>query len=368
MVIGVPKEIKNNENRVALTPSGAHELAMHGHKVCVQTSAGTNSGFADEDYIAAGAEILPSIEDVYAAAEMVMKVKEPIEPEYALVRRGQLVFTYFHFASSEALTRAMITSGAVCCAYETVERGDGTLPLLIPMSEIAGRMAAQEGAYYLERPRGGRGILMGGVPGVRPAKVVVIGGGVVGTAAARVAAGMGADVTICDISLRRLSYLADVMPANVRTLMSNPFNLREEVRRADLVIGSVLIPGASAPKLVTAEMVRGMKRGAVIVDVAIDQGGCCETSHPTTHENPTYYVDGVLHYAVANIPGAVPCTSTAALTNATLPYAVQLADKGWKRACRESMELYRGLNVVEGKVTYQGVAEAWNLPYDPLGL
>lgn len=262
----------------------------------------------------------------------------------------------------------MIDSGAICCAYETVARDDGTLPLLVPMSEVAGRMAVQEGAYYLERPRGGRGILLGGVPGVKPAKVLVIGGGVVGTAAARVAAGMGADVTICDISLPRLAYLADVMPANVHTLMSNKYNLSEEVRTADLVIGSVLIPGASAPKLVTAEMVRTMKRGAVIVDVAIDQGGCCETSHPTTHENPTYYVDGVLHYAVANIPGAVPCTSTAALTNATLPYAVQLADKGWKRACRESMELYRGLNVVEGKVTYRGVAEAWGLPYEPVGL
>lgn len=368
MIIGVPKEIKNNENRVALTPAGAHELAARGHTVYVQASAGENSGFSDEDYVAAGAKILPSIEQVYAAAEMIMKVKEPIEPEYSLVRQDQLLFTYFHFASCEPLTRAMIDSGAICCAYETVARDDGTLPLLVPMSEVAGRMAVQEGAYYLERPRGGRGILLGGVPGVKPAKVLVIGGGVVGTAAARVAAGMGADVTICDISLPRLAYLADVMPANVHTLMSNRYNLSEEVRTADLVIGSVLIPGASAPKLVTAEMVRTMKRGAVIVDVAIDQGGCCETSHPTTHENPTYYVDGVLHYAVANIPGAVPCTSTAALTNATLPYAVQLADKGWKRACRESMELYRGLNVVEGKVTYRGVAEAWGLPYEPVGL
>ena len=381
MIIGVPKEIKNNENRVALTPAGAHELAARGHTVYVQASAGENSGrggrlcpsaensgFSDEDYVAAGVKILPSIEQVYAAAEMIMKVKEPIEPEYSLVRQGQLLFTYFHFASCEPLTRAMIDSGAICCAYETVARDDGTLPLLVPMSEVAGRMAVQEGAYYLERPRGGRGILLGGVPGVKPAKVLVIGGGVVGTAAARVAAGMGADVTICDISLPRLAYLADVMPANVHTLMSNKYNLSEEVRTADLVIGSVLIPGASAPKLVTAEMVRTMKRGAVIVDVAIDQGGCCETSHPTTHENPTYYVDGVLHYAVANIPGAVPCTSTAALTNATLPYAVQLADKGWKRACRESMELYRGLNVVEGKVTYRGVAEAWGLPYEPVGL
>ena len=290
MIIGVPKEIKNNENRVALTPAGAHELAARGHTVYVQASAGENSGFSDEDYVAAGAKILPSIEQVYAAAEMIMKVKEPIEPEYSLVRQGQLLFTYFHFASCEPLTRAMIDSG------------------------------------------------------------------------------MGADVTICDISLPRLAYLADVMPANVHTLMSSRYNLSEEVRTADLVIGSVLIPGASAPKLVTAEMVRTMKRGAVIVDVAIDQGGCCETSHPTTHENPTYYVDGVLHYAVANIPGAVPCTSTAALTNATLPYAVQLADKGWKRACRDSMELYRGLNVVEGKVTYRGVAEAWGLPYEPVGL
>mgnify|MGYP002576643819 CR=1 FL=1 len=271
MIIGVPKEIKNNENRVALTPADAHELAARGHTVYVQASAGENSGFSDEDYVAAGAKILPSIEQVYAAAEMIMKVKEPIEPEYSLVRQGQLLFTYFHFASCEPLTRAMIDSGAICCAYETVARDDGTLPLLVPMSEVAGRMAVQEGAYYLERPRGGRGILLGGVPGVKPAKVLVIGGGVVGTAAARVAAGMGADVTICDISLPRLAYLADVMPANVHTLMSNKYNLSEEVRTADLVIGSVLIPGASAPKLVTAEMVRTMKRGAVIVDVAIDQ-------------------------------------------------------------------------------------------------
>ena len=367
MIIGVPKEIKNNENRVALTPSGAHELVKRGHRVCVQQSAGTASGFADEAYRAVGAEILPDIESVYGTAEMIIKVKEPIEPEYGLVRKGQLLFTYFHFASSEPLTHAMIASGAVCCAYETVERKDRSLPLLIPMSEVAGRMATQEGCYYLERPRGGKGKLIGGVPGVKPAKVLVIGAGVVGTAAARTAAGMGADVTICDISLPRLAYLADVMP-RVKTLMSSEYNIREELKTADLVIGSVLIPGAKAPKLVTRDMLKLMEPGTVLVDVAIDQGGCFESSHPTTHEHPTYYEEGILHYAVANIPGAVPYTSTLALTNATLPYAIQLADKGWQRACRENGELALGLNVVEGKVVYRPVAEAWDLPYEPLTL
>lgn len=368
MIIGVPKEIKNNENRVGMTPSGVQEMTRRGHVVYVQASAGVNSGFSDEAYIAAGAKILPSIEEVYAKADMIVKVKEPIEREYSLVRKGQLVFTYFHFASSEPLTKAMIESGAVCCAYETVERKDRSLPLLVPMSEVAGRMATQEGCYFLERPRGGKGKLMGGVPGVKPAKVFVIGGGVVGTAAARTAAGMGADVTICDVSLPRLAYLADVMPRNVKTLMSSEYNIREELKSADLVVGSVLIPGAKAPKLVTREMLALMEPGSVLVDVAIDQGGCFETSHPTTHESPVYYVDDILHYCVANIPGAVPYTSTLALTNATLPYALQLAGKGWRKACADNEELRKGLNVVEGKVVYKEVAEAWGLPFEELQL
>ena len=362
MIIGIPKEIKNNENRVGLTPAGVQEFVKRGHDVFVQASAGENSGFPDSAYEAVGARILPTIEEIYATAEMIVKVKEPIAPEYRLIRRGQLVFTYFHFASCEALTHAMIDSGAVCCAYETVERADRSLPLLIPMSEVAGRMATQEGRYFLEKPRGGKGVLLGGVPGVKP------GAGVVGTAAARTAAGTGADVTICDISLQRLTYLADVMPRNVKTLMSSEYNIREELRHADLVIGSVLIPGAKAPKLVTREMLREMEPGTVMVDVAIDQGGCFETSHPTTHEDPVYYVDGILHYCVANIPGAVPRTSTLALTNATLPYALQLADKGWRRAAKENPELALGLNIVEGRVVYRPVAEAWGLEYEPLAL
>ena len=368
MIIGIPKEIKNNENRVAMTPAGVQEMTRRGHKVYVQATAGVNSGFTDDAYRAVGAEILPTIEEVYATAEMIVKVKEPIAPEYKLVRAGQLLFTYFHFASSEPLTRAMIDSGAVCCAYETVERADRSLPLLTPMSEVAGRMATQEGCYFLEKPRGGKGVLLGGVPGVKPARVFVIGAGVVGTAAARMAAGLGADVTICDISLPRLTYLTDVMPRNVKTLMSSEYNIREELRHADLVIGSVLIPGAKAPKIVTRDMLQLMEPGTVMVDVAIDQGGCFETSRPTTHEDPVYYVDGILHYCVANIPGAVPRTSTLALTNATLPYAIQLADKGWQRACRENPELALGLNVVEGKVVYKPVAEAWGLDYEPLAL
>ena len=368
MIIGIPKEIKNNENRVAMTPAGVQEMTRRGHKVYVQATAGVNSGFTDDAYRAVGAEILPTIEEVYATAEMIVKVKEPIAPEYKLVRAGQLLFTYFHFASSEPLTRAMIDSGAVCCAYETVERADRLLPLLTPMSEVAGRMATQEGCYFLEKPRGGKGVLLGGVPGVKPARVFVIGAGVVGTAAARMAAGLGADVTICDISLQRLTYLTDVMPRNVKTLMSSEYNIREELRHADLVIGSVLIPGAKAPKIVTRDMLQLMEPGTVLVDVAIDQGGCFETSRPTTHEDPVYYVDGILHYCVANIPGAVPRTSTLALTNATLPYAIQLADKGWQRACRENPELALGLNVVEGKVVYKPVAEAWGLDYEPLAL
>ena len=362
MKIGVPKEIKNNENRVGLTPSGVRELTGRGHTVYVQHTAGEGTGFADAEYVAAGAEILPGIADVYARAEMIVKVKEPIEPEYSLVRPGQVLFTYFHFACDRPLTDAMLASGAVCIAYETVEGRSGGLPLLIPMSEVAGRMSVQEGARFLEKPQGGRGVLLGGVPGVKPARVLVLGGGVVRRNAALMAAGLGADVTICDISLPTLRHLDHVMPANVKTLYSSRHNIEMELPQTDLVIGSVLIPGAKAPHLVTRDMLPLMRRGTVMVDVAIDQGGCFETSHPTTHSDPVYEVDGVVHYAVANIPGAVPYTSTLALTNATLPYALRLADLGWREACRRDPGLALGLNVVDGAVTYPGVAEAFGMP------
>lgn len=366
MIIGVPKEIKNNENRVALTPAGVKEMVKRGHTVYVQATAGIGSGFADDVYTENGASILPTIEEVYAIAEMIIKVKEPIEPEYDLIKKDQLVFTYFHFASYEPLTNAMMKSGAVCLAYETVEKDDRSLPLLVPMSEVAGRMSIQEGAKYLEKPMGGRGILLGGVPGVRPAKVMILGGGVVGTNAAKMAAGLGADVTIMDVSLPRLRYLDDIMPANVNTFMSNEYNIRELLPTHDLIVGAVLIPGAKAPHLITKEMLKDMNPGTVLVDVAVDQGGCIETCKPTTHEDPTYVIDGILHYCVANMPGAVPYTSTLALTNATLPYALQLADKGWKRACNDSKELRLGLNVIDGKIVYKGVSDAFNLPYHPV--
>lgn len=363
MVIGVPKEIKNNENRVALTPAGVKELTKHGHTVHVQSTAGIGSGFSDDNYKEAGASVLPTIEAVYEIAEMIIKVKEPIEPEYKLIKKDQLVFTYFHFASYEPLTKAMMESGSVCLAYETVEKPDRSLPLLVPMSEVAGRMSIQEGAKYLEKPMGGRGILLGGVPGVRPAKVLILGGGVVGTNAAKMAAGLGADVTIMDISLPRLRYLDDVMPANVNTFMSNEYNIRELITTHDLIVGAVLIPGAKAPHLITRDMLKEMAPGTVLVDVAVDQGGCIETCKPTTHQDPTYVIDDVLHYCVANMPGAVPYTSTLALTNATLPYAIQLANKGWKKACQDNKELELGLNVINGEVVYKGVAEAFDLPY-----
>lgn len=365
MIIGIPKEIKNNENRVALTPAGAKELVKRGHTVYVQHTAGENSGFPDSAYETVGAKILPSINDVYQTAEMIVKVKEPIAVEYPLVRKGQLVFTYFHFASDEKLTLAMMDSGSVCLAYETVENPDGTLPLLIPMSEVAGRMSIQEGARFLEKPQGGKGILLGGVPGVKPARVMVLGGGIVGYNAALMATGMGADVTIADISLPRLRHLEEVMPANVRTLYSSTHNIETELPATDLVIGAVLIPGAKAPHLITKEMLGLMKPGSVLVDVAIDQGGCFETSHPTTHADPVYTVDGIVHYCVANIPGAVPQTSTLALTNATLPYVLELADKGWKEACKEDKTLYPGLNIIEGQIVYPAVAEAFGLPSYP---
>lgn len=368
MIIGVPKEIKNNENRVAVTPSGVRELTAHGHKVYVQHTAGEGSGFSDELYVKAGAEILPKIEDVYAIAEMIIKVKEPIKPEYPLIRRDQVVFTYFHFASDRELTEAMVRSGAVCIAYETVELPNHQLPLLIPMSEVAGRMSIQEGARFLEKPQGGMGVLLGGVPGVKPAKVLILGAGVVGRNAALMASGMGADVTITDISLPTLRHVADVMPKNVKTLYSSRHNIEAELPDTDLVIGSVLIPGAKAPKLVTRDMLKLMRPGSLLVDVAIDQGGCFETSTPTTHSNPTYTIDSIVHYAVANIPGAVPRTSTLALTNATLPYALRLADKGWRQACKEDHALALGVNIVEGKVVFPAVAEAWDLPCHELTL
>lgn len=362
MIIGIPKEIKNNENRVGLTPSGAREFLKNGHVVYIQSTAGEDSGFPDELYTEVGVEILPDIEAVYGAADMIIKVKEPIEKEYSLVKPDQLLFTYFHFASYEPLAKAMIDSGSVCLAYETVELKDRSLPLLVPMSEVAGRMAVQEGAKYLEKPLGGRGILLGGVPGVRPAKVMILGGGVVGTQAAKMAAGLGADVTIMDINLPRLRHLADIMPANVNTYMSSELNIRDLLGSHDLIVGAVLIHGAKAPHLITRQMLKLMRPGTVVVDVAVDQGGCIETCKPTTHENPTYVVDGILHYCVANMPGAVPYTSTLALTNATLPYALKLANNGWVKACKENEEIKLGLNVVKGQVVYQGVAEAFDLP------
>lgn len=366
MIIGVPKEIKNNENRVGLTPAGVAEFKKLGHTVYVQASAGVGSGFEDEDYVHAGASILEKMADVYAKAEMIIKVKEPIEVEYDMIKEGQLLFTYFHFASSEVLTHAMIARKAVCLAYETVEKTDRSLPLLVPMSEVAGRMAIQEGAKYLEKPMEGRGILLGGVPGVKPANVLVLGGGVVGTQAAKMAAGLGANVTIMDISVARLRQLADILPANCFTVMSNEYNIREAIKESVLIVGAVLIPGAKAPHLITRDMLKEMKPGTVLIDVAVDQGGCIETCKPTTHENPTYIIDGVVHYCVANMPGAVPYTSTLALTNATLPYAIQLAEKGWKKACQDNAELRLGLNVVNGNVCYKGVSQAWNLDFTPV--
>ena len=362
MIIGVPKEIKSSENRVALTPAGAMELSRRGHTVYIETTAGEGSGFPDFEYEAAGGKILKTAEEVFATAEMIMKVKEPIEQEYHLIKPHHLVFTYFHFASYEPLTHAMIKSGAVCLAYETVELPDRSLPLLVPMSEVAGRMAIQEGAKYLEKPVKGRGVLLGGVPGVEPGKVLVLGGGIVGTQAAKMAAGLGAQVIIMDISLPRLRYLSDIMPPNVTTMYSNEYNIRRLIGTQDLIVGAVLIPGAKAPHLITRDMLKMMRPGTVLVDVAVDQGGCIETCKPTTHENPTFIIDDVVHYCVANMPGAVPYTSTIALTNATLPYAIQLAEKGWKKACKDRKDLKVGLNIINGQVVYKGVADAFNLP------
>ena len=361
MKVGVPKEIKNNECRVGMTPAGVAELVKRGHTVFVQNTAGTGSGFADEMYAEAGAVILPDMESVYREAEMIVKVNEPIEPEYSLVREGQVVFTYFHFACERELTEAMMRSKAVCIAYETVQLADGTLPLLVPMSEVAGRMATINGAYYMQKSKGRKGKLICGVPGVKPARVLVLGGGIVGQAAARVAAGMGADVTIADISLPLLRRLNDVMPPNVNTLYSSQHNIRRELRDVDIVIGSVLIRGDKAPHLITRDMLKLMEPGTVLVDVAIDQGGCFETSHPTTHSDPVYEIDGIIHYAVANIPGAVPNTSTVALTDATLKYAVALADKGWEKACADDPALAQGVNIAGGKIVFKPIADVFGL-------
>lgn len=366
MIIGVPKEIKNHENRVGLTPGNIVEVVQRGHQVYVQKTAGENTGFSDKDFEDAGATMLDTIEEVYQKAEMIVKVKEPIEKEYPLIRENHLVFTFFHFASSEKLTHAMIESKSACVAYETVEKPDQGLNLLTPMSEVAGRMSVQEGAKFLEKPMTGKGILLGGVAGVKPAKVAILGGGVVGTEAAKMAAGMGADVTILDVSLKRLRELGDIMPDNINTFYSNHYNILETIKEVDLLIGAVLIPGAKAPKLVTREMLKEMQEGAVIVDVAVDQGGCIETAKPTTHEEPIYTVEGVVHYCVTNMPGAVPFTSTHALNNATLKYVLELADKGWKKASQENDEIKKGLNIIDGKVVYEPVAKAFSLDYTPV--
>ncbi|GAL62852.1 alanine dehydrogenase [Algibacter lectus] len=361
MKIGVPIEIKNSENRVGMIPSGVFELTKRNHEVYVQTNAGFNSGFLDEEYIEAGATILDSIEAVYEIADMIVKVKEPIEPEYDLIREDQVVFTYFHFASSEPLTRAMIKSKSVCIAYETVEDNDGSLPLLIPMSEVAGRMSVQQGAKFLEKPIKGRGILLGGIPGVPPAKVLILGAGIVGYQAAKMASGLGAQVTIMDINMKALRYVSDSMPNNVISEFSSEYNIRKHIVDADLIIGGVLLKGAKAPKLITRDMLKEMRPGTVMVDVAVDQGGCFETTHPTTHQDPTYIIDEVVHYTVANMPGAVPYTSTMGLTNVTLPYVIKLANEGWEQACQNSAPLARGLNIIKGKIVYKEIAEAFDM-------
>ncbi len=365
MLIGVPKEIKSHENRVALLPSGALSLTRKGHKVMVETEAGNGSGFPDEAYEKNGAQIVADTDEIWTKADMIMKVKEPVGPEQKRMREGQIIFTYFHFAASETLTRAVMESGCIAIAYETVESPDRSLPLLIPMSEVAGRMSVQQGAKYLEKAQGGRGVLLSGIPGVKPGNVLILGGGIVGVNAAKMAAGMGANVTIMDINLPRLRHLEDIMPQNVTTIYSSEANIRDMLPLLDLVIGGVLIPGAKAPKLITRDMLKLMRPGSVIVDVAIDQGGCIETAKPTTHDDPIYVVEDVIHYCVANMPGAVPYTSTVGLTNATMPYAQQIADKGWKKALRENRDLVPGLNVAHGEITHKDVAAAFDLEWKP---
>ena len=368
MIIGIPKEIKESEHRVGMTPSGVQTLIQNGHDVYVQNSAGQGSGHSDEDYSNVGASLLKTIEEVYDISEMIIKVKEPLKKEYSLIKEGQIIYTYFHFASSLELTKAMIDSKSICIAYETVENSDRSLPLLTPMSEVAGRMAAQQGAKFLEKHQKGCGILLGGVPGVSPAKAVVLGGGVVGTQSAKMLAGLGADVTILDISLDRLRELDDIMPKNVKTKFSNQYNIKQEIQNAHLVIGAVLIAGAKAPNLITKDMLKDLRKGTVLVDVAVDQGGCFETTKPTTHSSPTYIIDDVLHYSVANMPGAVPMTSTEALTNATVAYAIEIANKGWKKACNENEPLKKGLNIINGDIVYKAVADAFDLNYTELNI
>ena len=368
MLIGIPKEIKESEHRVGMTPSGVQSLIENGHTVYVQNNAGNGSGYSDKDYLTVGAEILKTIEEVYNISEMIIKVKEPLKKEYSLIKEGQIIYTFFHFASSIELTNAMIKSKSICIAYETVENSDKSLPLLTPMSEVAGRMAAQQGAKFLEKHQKGCGILLGGVPGVSPAKAVVIGGGVVGTQSAKMLAGLGADVTILDINIDRLRELDDIMPKNVKTKFSNQYNIKETIGKAHLVIGAVLLPGAKAPNLITKDMLKDLSNGTVLVDVAVDQGGCFETTKPTTHNSPTYIIDDVLHYSVANMPGAVPMTSTEALTNATIGYAIEIANKGWKKACLDNEPLKKGLNIINGDIVYKAVADAFDLNYSELNL
>ena len=368
MIIGIPKEIKESEHRVGMTPSGVQSLIENGHTVYVQNNAGNGSGYSDQDYLAVGAQILNTIEEVYDISEMIIKVKEPLKKEYSLIKDGQIIYTFFHFASSLELTSAMIKSKSICIAYETVENSDKSLPLLTPMSEVAGRMAAQQGAKFLEKHQKGCGILLGGVPGVSPAKAVVIGGGVVGTQSAKMLAGLGADVTILDINIDRLRELDDIMPKNVKTKFSNQYNIKEAIREAHLIIGAVLLPGAKAPNLITKDMLKDLSQGTVLVDVAVDQGGCFETTKPTTHNSPTYIIDDVLHYSVANMPGAVPMTSTEALTNTTIGYAIEIANKGWRKACLDNEPLKKGLNIINGDIVYKAVADAFDLNYTELNL
>ncbi len=366
MKIGIPREIKNNENRVAITDAGVKGLVEAGHQVYIENFAGIGSGISNKEYTSAGAEILDDVKELFDSVEMIMKVKEPLREEYEYFHEGQILFTYLHLAAEENLTKALMKKGVTAIAYETIQLCDGSLPLLIPMSEVAGRLATQAGARFLEKPQGGAGVLLGGVPGVKPARVVIIGGGTVGINSAKMAIGLGADVTILDLSARQMRYLDDIFQGRVKTYMSNPFHIMEELKKADLVIGAVLIPGAKAPNLVTEEMIKEMKKGSVIVDVAIDQGGCVETTYPTTHQQPVFEKHGVVHYSVANMPGAVPRTSTYALTNTTLPYALMLANKGYKRAITENEALSKGLNVYNGKVVYKAVADAFGLEHFPL--
>lgn len=366
MIIGILKEIKTEENRVAMIPAGVEILGHNGHNILVEAGAGAGSGFSDETYREHGAEILPTPEEIYARADMIMHVKEPQPSEYGLIRKDQIIFTYLHLAADEQQTQALIKSGAVCIAYETIQKEDGSLPLLTPMSEVAGRMSVQEAAKYLEMSQGGLGVLLGGVTGVDPGNVLVIGGGVVGVNAAKMACGLGAKVTILDTSLQKLRYLSDIMPKNCFPLMSSPAAIRDLITRADVVIGAVLLPGAKAPKLISRQMLATMKKGSVLVDVAIDQGGCFETSRPTTHTDPVYTVDGIVHYCVSNMPGAVAKTSTMALTNATLPYVLEIANNGWQQAMRDRMEIVRGANIIQGKITYKNVADAFDMAYTPV--